>query len=113
MFFSIKHFLIFNLALLCILSSCKLQEPNQSHGIVFLENRAEKLTLNKSNKNDVIRIIGFPQIKDENNDNNWIYLERILTKGKYHKLGRHVLKKNNVLVLEFNKFGIINIQRIN
>ena len=108
MFFSIKHFLIFNLALLCILSSCKLQEPNQSHGIVFLENRAEKLTLNKSNKNDVIRIIGFPQIKDENNDNNWIYLERILTKGKYHELGRHKLKNNNVLVLSFNKYGILD-----
>lgn len=112
MFFSIKHFLIFNLALLCILSSCKLQEPNQSHGIVFLENRAEKLKLNKSNKNDVIRIIGFPQIKDENNDNNWIYLERILTKGKYHELGRHKLKENNVLILSFDKYGILTFKEL-
>ena len=92
---------------LLILSSCKLQEPNQSHGIVFLENRAKQLTLNKSNKNDVIRIIGFPQIKDEENDDNWIYLERILTKGKYHELGRHKLKENNILVLNFNKYGIL------
>ena len=27
-------------------------------------------------------------------------LERIFNKGKYHKLGKHVLKANNVLVLD-------------
>ena len=93
-----------------ILSSCKLQEPRQSHGIIYLENRADKLIINKSNKNDVIRIIGFPQIKEENNDNNWIYIERVLTKGKYHELGRHKLKENNILVLNFDKFGILNFK---
>ena len=37
----------------------------------------------------------------------WIYIERILTKGKYHKLGQHVLKANNVLILDFNKYGVL------
>ena len=40
-------------------------------------------------------------------DNNWIYLERVLSKGKYHELGRHKLKINNVLMLEFDKYGIL------
>ena len=31
---------------------------------MYIENRSEKLTVNKSNKNDVIRIMGQPQIKD-------------------------------------------------
>jgi len=31
-----------------------------------------------------------------------------LSKGKYHKLGKHVLKDNNVLILSFNKYGILN-----
>ena len=37
----------------------------------------------------------------------WIYLERTLSKGKYHKLGRHVLKSNNILVLTFDKYGVL------
>ena len=63
--------------------------------------------VNKTNKNDVIKIFGQPQIKDENNLDTWIYIERILTKGKYHKLGKHVLKQNNILILDFNKYGIL------
>ena len=90
-----------------ILVGCKLQEPLKSHGIVFLENRANKLSINTANKNDVIKIMGNPQIIEENNDSTWIYIERTLTKGKYHKLGKHVLKENNVLILEFDKFGIL------
>ena len=65
------------------------------------------MTINKSNKNDVIRIIGQPHIKSELENNSWIYLERTLSKGKYHELGRHKLTENNVLVLDFNKFGIL------
>ena len=42
------------------------------------------------------------------NDNLWIYIERTRTRGKLLKLGRNYLKKNNVLVLEFNKYGILD-----
>ena len=94
-----------------ILSGCQFQEPNKLHGIVFLENRAKKLILNKSNKNDVVRIIGYPHI-NEKNQNDWIYLERILSKGKYHRLGRHELKKNNLLLLSFDKYGILKYKEI-
>ena len=40
-----------------ILSGCQFQEPNKLHGIVFLENRAKKLIINKSNKNDIIKLV--------------------------------------------------------
>ena len=90
-----------------ILISCKLQEPLKTHGIIFLENRSQKLVLNKSNKNDVIRVMGRPHIKEDEINQSWIYLERILSKGKYHKLGRHILKENNVLVLNFDKYGVL------
>ena len=95
-----------------ILSGCKLQEPLKTHGIVYLENRANKLIINKSNKNDVIKIFGQPQIKDSDNIDTWIYLERILTKGKYHKLGKHVVKQNNILILDFNKYGILKNKKL-
>ena len=95
-----------------ILSGCKLQEPIKTHGIVYLENRANKLIINKSNKNDVIKIFGQPQIKDSDNIDTWIYLERILTKGKYHKLGKHIVKQNNILILDFNKYGILKNKKL-
>ena len=95
-----------------ILSGCKLQEPLKTHGIVYLENRANKLIINKSNKNDVIKIVGQPQIKNSDNVDTWIYLERILTKGKYHKLGKHIVKQNNILILDFNKYGILKNKKL-
>ena len=51
--------------------------------------------------------MGRPHIKEDEINQSWIYLERILSKGKYHKLGRHILKENNVLVLNFDKYGVL------
>ena len=95
------------LTTLFILNSCKLQEPTKNHGILYLENRANKLTLNQSNKNDAIRIIGNPHFKSIDNNQEWIYVERVLTKGEFIKLGQNVLKTNNVLVLTFDKYGVL------
>ena len=93
--------------LFIILIGCQLQEPYKNHGILFLKNRSEKLVLNKTNKNDVINIIGQPHSKSITDENQWMYIERILTKGKYHKLGKNILKTNNILVLDFDKYGIL------
>ena len=60
-----------------------------------------------SNKNDTIQIFGQPSTKGMTNDNLWIYIERTLTRGKLTKLGKNYLKKNNALVLEFDKYGIL------
>ncbi len=102
-----NHKIFYFAVIFNILIGCKLQEPLKTHGIVYLENRSEKLIINKSNKNDVIQIFGQPQVKSQDNDDTWVYIERILSKGKYHKLGKHVVKENNVLVLQFNKYGIL------
>ena len=90
-----------------ILFGCQLQEPINSHGIVFLENKSNKLIVNKSNLNDAVRIVGVPHSTSINNKNEWYYFERVLSKGEYHKLGQNLLKKNNVLVLKFDKYGIL------
>jgi len=108
MVFNFKHHLRNTLfSIFFILLGCQLQEPAKNHGILFLDNRSEKLAINKSNKNDVIKILGQPHAKTFNEENLWIYIERTLTKGKYHKLGRHELKTNNTLVLNFDKYGIL------
>ena len=88
-------------------SGCQLQEPYQNHGILFLENRSAKLIIDVSNKNDVIKNIGYPHSKSINNDNEWIFIERTLTKGEFHKLGRNIIKESNILILKFDKYGIL------
>jgi outer membrane protein assembly factor BamE (lipoprotein component of BamABCDE complex) len=107
-----NHLNKFFFILFIILNGCKLQEPAKNHGILFLENRTKKLVIQKSNKNDVLNVIGQPHSKSINDVNIWFYMERTLTKGKYHKLGKHVLKTNNVLVLQFDKYGVLQIKEI-
>ena len=108
MIFGFKyHFKIITLPLFLILLGCQLQEPAKNHGILFLDNRSEKLTIKISNKNDVIKLLGQPHAKNFDEDDTWIYIERTLSKGKYHKLGRHELKTNNTLILNFDKYGIL------
>ena len=108
MFFIFKNHLKFLLFIsFTILYSCQLQEPTKNHGILYLKNRAEKLSINESNMNDVLRIIGNPHSKSIANNDEWIYMERILTKGKFFKLGKNVLKKSDILVLTFDKYGIL------
>tara|TARA_B100001057_G_scaffold431311_1_gene458661 strand:+ start:1582 stop:2049 length:468 start_codon:yes stop_codon:yes gene_type:complete len=108
MFFKFKnHCKYILIPFLIILNACQLQEPTKNHGILFLENRANKIKINQNNKNDVIKLIGQPHTMSMSDEESWIYIERVLTKGAYHKLGKTVLKTNNVLVLTFNKYGIL------
>ena len=87
--------------------SCQRNEIIKTHGISYLENREKLIFVNKSNKNDTIKIFGQPSTKGMTNDNLWIYIERTITRGKLLKFGRNYLKKNNVLVLEFDKYGVL------
>ena len=86
---------------------CQLKEPQQNHGILFLENRSAKLKVDVSNQNDVIKSIGHPHSKSINDENEWFFVERTLTKGEFHKLGRNILKDSNILILKFDKYGIL------
>ena len=90
-----------------ILIGCQLQEASKNHGITFLKNRSEKPVIDNTNKNDVLKIIGHPHSKSINNENEWLYFERTLIKGQFHKLGKNILKENNVLILNFNNYGIL------
>ena len=95
------------LIIIFFLVSCQRQEVLKTHGISYLEKREKLIIVDKSNKNDVIKIFGQPATKGMTNNNIWIYLERTKTKRNLLKLGKNYLKKNNVLVLEFDKYGIL------
>ncbi len=102
-----KKFIIAPFLILLFLTNCQRNEVIKTHGISYLEKREKLITINESNKNDTIKIFGQPATKGMTNNNLWIYIERTRTRGKLLKLGRNYLKKNNVLVLEFNKYGIL------
>ena len=95
------------LIFLIIISGCQRNELIKTHGISYLEKREAQLDVNKSNKNDVIQIMGQPATKGLNDENLWIYIERTKTRSNVLKMGKSYLKKNNVLVLEFSKYGVL------
>ena len=105
--FKNRHYYLY-LFIFIFLQGCQLNEAKNKHGIVFLENRSKKLIINSSNTNDAIKIIGHPHSKSVNNQLEWIYIERVFEKGKFHKLGKNVLTTNNVLILSFDKYGILS-----
>lgn len=107
MLFFFKNHILILISIFFILIGCQLKEPTKVHGILFLENRSNQLVIKKNNKNDVLKIVGNPHAKSYNDDDTWIYIERILTKGAFHKLGQNVLKANNILILSFDKYGIL------
>ena len=103
-----KKVLFFLLAGLIFFTGCQRNQVIKTHGIAYLDKREKLIVVNKANKNDVVEVLGHPATKGMTDNNLWIYIERTKTRGKLLKFGRSYLKKNNVLVLEFDKYGILN-----
>ena len=94
--------------ILFFIFSCSQNEVIKTHGVAYLNKREKLIIVKVSNKNDAISILGQPSTKGMINDDLWIYIERTRTRGKLLKFGRNYLLKNNVLVLEFDKYGILH-----
>ena len=92
---------------LLFIFGCQQKEVIKTHGVAYLQKREKLIIVNETNKNDTVSILGQPSTKGMVDDNLWIYIERTRTRGKLLKFGRNYLKKNNVLVLEFDKYGIL------
>ena len=90
-----------------IVSNCTIKPVVKHHGVPFLENKQKKLVVNKSNKNDVIEILGSPSTKSKFNNDVWIYIERKQTQSKLKDLGKMKIYENNILVLEIDKYGLL------
>ena len=98
----------FLILIIILVTGCTRTAVVKSHGISYLEKREKLIIVNKSNKNDTVKLLGQRATKGISDENLWIYIERTTTRGKLTKLGRNYLAKNNVLVLEFNKFGVLS-----
>ena len=79
----------------------------EHHGVPSLEKKQTSLFINKSNKNDIKNILGYPLTKSKFDNDVWIYIERKQTQSELKNLGKMKIFKNDVLVLEIDKYGIL------
>ena len=93
--------------IILVTTSCTLKPIDNYHGVSFLEKKQKKLSINNSNKNDIISILGAPSTESYFETDVWIYIENRKTKSSILKLGKNVLITNNVLILEMDKKGIL------
>ena len=54
-----------------------------------------------------MKILGNPSTKSKFDNDVWIYIERRQTQSQLSNLGKMKIYKNDVLVLEIDKFGIL------
>ena len=96
----------FIIIFLCI-ANCSFNKAIKHHGVNFLEKKQEKLILKKTNKNDIVKILGPPSTKSTFDNDVWIFIERKTTTKKLFKLARKKILVNNVLVLEIDSYGLL------
>ena len=77
------------------------------HGVPFLEKKQSKLIVHESNNNDILKVLGSPSTTSKFDNDIWIYIERKQTQSELKNLGRMKIFKNDVLVLEIDKYGIL------
>ena len=90
-----------------IVSNCTPKKVIKHHGVPFLEKKQSSLILNKSNINDIKKLLGNPPTKSKFDNNIWIYIERKQTQSELKNLGKMKIFKNDVLVLEIDDYGIL------
>ena len=93
--------------LILVATSCTVKPVDNFHGVTYLEKKQKKLIINKSNKNDIIKILGPASTESILEDDIWIYIENRKTKSSLLKLGKELVITNNILVLEIDKKGIL------
>ena len=99
--------LLYIILLTLVVSNCSLNPVVKHHGVPLLEKKQASLIVNKSNKNDILEILGNPSTKSKFDTDLWIYVERQQTQSKIKNLGRMKVFKNDVLILEIDNYGLL------
>ena len=92
--------------------SCSNNKVVKNHGITGLELKTNKIEVLKSNKNDVLEIIGKPSTVSLFDENSWLYIQRETINQSVFKLGKSKIKKNNILEIVFNKHGLVESKKL-
>ena len=87
--------------------NCSINKVSNIHGSRFLEDKYAKIQINKTNKNDIRKLVGPPSSVGLF-DNIWIYVERNKTNQSLIKLGKKKISENNIIILEFSDAGLVS-----
>ena len=90
-----------------IVTNCSFEKVVRHHGVSFLEKKQKNLIIDKTNKNEIIEILGKPSTQSKFNNDVWIYIERKQTQSQFKNLGKMKIYKNDVLVLEIDDYGLL------
>ena len=94
-----------SLVLIVFISSCaSFDRPTKLHGVQNINLKLSKIKIDYSNKNDVLKLMGYQPLIDPFDNNLWSYYEIVIEKSK---LGKKIYKKNNVISIKFNSKGIV------
>ena len=100
--------ILYIIFLFIIVTNCSFKPVVKHHGVPSLEKKQNSLIIGKTNKNDIIKILGNPSTTSKFDNDLWIYIERKQTQSKLKNLGQMKIFKNDILVLEIDDFGILN-----
>ena len=103
---NIIYILVFFLTL-----TCSINKVSNTHGFRLIEQKYDNIKLNKSNKNDIRKLLG-PASSISKFEDKWFYIERKKTNQSLIKLGKKKIDKNNILILEFNKMGLVSKKQL-
>ena len=103
---------IFFIFLFLFTLNCSANKASNNHGFISLQEKFEKITINKTNKNDMLKIIGPPSSVSNFNKNKWFYIERTKANQSLFKLGIKKILKNNILIVKFNNKGILEEKKL-
>ena len=92
--------------------NCSSNKLSNNHGLISLQAKYDKIIINKTNKNDILKIIGPPSSISSFDKNKWFYIQTKRENQSLFKLGIKKIKKNNVLVVAFNSKGILEKKKI-
>ena len=103
-----SHKNIILVILFIFLVNCSTQKVTRIHGNLSLKNNENFILVNKSNKNDVIKVLGEPSTKSNFDKNVWFYIEQKKQNKSIIKLGKQYIEENNVLTIYFDNKGIVS-----
>ena len=92
--------------------SCSNNKVVNKHGASALELKFKEISIEKTNKNDILKLLGRPSSISTFDENSWFYIEIEKENQSVFKLGKTKIRKNNVLKINFNNMGLVNDKKI-
>ena len=99
--------ILYIILLSLIVTNCSMKKVVNHHGVPSLEKKQNNLQINKTNKNDIIKILGKPSTTSKFDNDIWIYIESKQTQSELKNFGKMKIYKNDVLVLEIDEYGLL------